>query len=37
MTPQRFRVSFHYYNVPEDVEAVLRVLDRHPELVAKRR
>jgi selenocysteine lyase/cysteine desulfurase len=27
------RVSFHYYNVPEDVEAVLRVLDRHPELL----
>ena len=28
------RISFHYYNVPEDVEAVLKVLDRHPELVA---
>jgi len=29
------RISFHYYNLPEDVEAVLRVLDRHPELVAR--
>ena len=27
------RISFHYYNVPEDVQAVLRVLDRHPGLV----
>ena len=31
------RVSFHYYNIPEDVDAVLRALDRHPELVTKRR
>jgi selenocysteine lyase/cysteine desulfurase len=29
------RVSFHYYNVPEDVEALLRVLDRHERLVAR--
>ena len=29
------RISFHYYNLPEDVEAVLSVLDRHPELVAR--
>ncbi len=27
------RISFHYYNIPEDVEAVLSVLDRHPDLV----
>jgi selenocysteine lyase/cysteine desulfurase len=27
------RVSFHYYNLPEDVDAILRVLDRSPELV----
>jgi selenocysteine lyase/cysteine desulfurase len=30
------RVSFHYYNLPEDVEVVLRVLDRHPQLLARR-
>ncbi len=30
------RISFHYYNIPEDVKAVLSALDRHPELVAKR-
>ena len=29
------RVSFHYYNVPEDVEALFRVLDRHEGLVAR--
>jgi hypothetical protein len=29
------RISFHNYNVPEDVQAVLQVLDRHPELVAR--
>jgi selenocysteine lyase/cysteine desulfurase len=27
------RISFHYYNIAEDVQAVLRVLDRHPELL----
>lgn len=30
------RISFHYYNIPEDVDAVLRALDRHPELVTRR-
>jgi selenocysteine lyase/cysteine desulfurase len=30
------RISFHYYNLPEDLDAVLSVLDRHPELVAGR-
>lgn len=29
------RVSFHYYNTAEDVEAVLATLDRHADLVAK--
>jgi selenocysteine lyase/cysteine desulfurase len=29
------RVSFHYYNVPEDVEVLLRVLDRNEDLVAR--
>lgn len=28
------RVSFHYYNIPEDVEALLRVLERNQELIA---
>lgn len=28
------RVSFHYYNLPEDVEALLRVLERNQELIA---
>jgi len=27
------RVSLHYYNTGEDVDAVLRALDRHPELL----
>ncbi len=30
------RISFHYYNVPEDVRRVLSVLDRHSELVGVR-
>jgi selenocysteine lyase/cysteine desulfurase len=30
------RISFHYYNIPEDVDAVLRALDRHPELLTRR-
>ncbi len=30
------RVSFHYYNVPEDVNAVLSVLDRNRELLVRR-
>jgi selenocysteine lyase/cysteine desulfurase len=30
------RISFHYYNVPEDVESVLSVLDRHAELLVKK-
>ncbi|HEY7817800.1 MAG TPA: aminotransferase class V-fold PLP-dependent enzyme, partial [Vicinamibacteria bacterium] len=30
------RISFHYYNLPEDLDAVLSVLDRHPEFVAGR-
>jgi selenocysteine lyase/cysteine desulfurase len=29
------RVSFHYYNTPEDVDAVLRALDRHPESMVR--
>ncbi len=29
------RLSFHYYNVPEDVDAVFDVLDRHPELMVR--
>jgi selenocysteine lyase/cysteine desulfurase len=28
------RVSLHYYNTAEDVDAVLAALDRHPELLA---
>jgi selenocysteine lyase/cysteine desulfurase len=28
------RVSFHYYNIPEDVEVLLGVLERHKELIA---
>jgi selenocysteine lyase/cysteine desulfurase len=28
------RVSFHYYNTPQDVDAVLDALDRHADLVA---
>jgi selenocysteine lyase/cysteine desulfurase len=27
------RISFHYYNIPEDVKAVLSVLDRQAHLV----
>ena len=27
------RVSLHYYNTVEDVDAVLSGLDRHPELL----
>jgi len=27
------RVSLHYYNTPEDVDAVLGALDRHPDLL----
>jgi hypothetical protein len=27
-------VSFHYYNIPEDVETLLRVLERNEELIA---
>lgn len=30
------RISFHYYNIPEDVDTVLRVLDRHAALLVKR-
>ncbi len=29
------RISFHYYNIPEDVTRALSVLDRHPDLVAQ--
>ena len=29
------RVSLHYYNTAEDVDAVLASLDRHPELLAQ--
>jgi selenocysteine lyase/cysteine desulfurase len=29
------RVSFHYYNLPEDVDALFRVLDEHADLVAR--
>ncbi len=29
------RLSFYYYNVPEDVDAVFDVLDRHPELMVR--
>jgi selenocysteine lyase/cysteine desulfurase len=29
------RVSLHYYNTAEDVQAVLAALDRHPDLVAR--
>ena len=29
------RLSFHYYNVPEDVEAIFDVLDRHPKLMVR--
>ena len=29
------RLSFHYYNVPEDVDAVFDVLERHPELMVR--
>jgi hypothetical protein len=28
------RVSFHDYNIPEDVETLLRVLERNEELIA---
>ncbi len=28
------RISLHYYNTAEDVQAVLAALDRHPELLA---
>lgn len=28
------RVSFHYYNTSEDIDALLTVLDAHPELMA---
>ena len=31
------RVSLHYYNNESDVDAVLDALDRHPDLVARRR
>jgi selenocysteine lyase/cysteine desulfurase len=31
------RISFHYYNIPEDVDAVVRALDRHPDLMVKQR
>lgn len=31
------RLSFHYYNLPEDVDAIFEVLDRHPELMARTR
>jgi selenocysteine lyase/cysteine desulfurase len=30
------RVSLHYYNTAQDVDAVLAALDRHPELLARR-
>jgi len=30
------RISFHYYNIVEDVQAVLRVLDQHPELLVEK-
>jgi selenocysteine lyase/cysteine desulfurase len=30
------RISFHYYNIAEDVQAVLRVLDRHPGLLVRK-
>lgn len=29
------RISLHYYNTADDVEAVLAALDRHPDLVAR--
>ena len=29
------RISLHYYNTAEDVQAVLGALDRHPDLVAR--
>lgn len=29
------RVSFHYYNLPEDVDALFRVLDQSPDLVGR--
>ena len=29
------RLSFHYYNLPEDVDAIFDVLDRHPELMVR--
>ncbi len=29
------RVSFHYYNLPEDVDALFRVLDESPDLVGR--
>jgi selenocysteine lyase/cysteine desulfurase len=29
------RVSFHYYNLPEDVDALFRVLDEHPDRIAR--
>ncbi len=29
------RLSFHYYNVPEDVDAIFDVLDRHPKLMVR--
>lgn len=29
------RLSFHYYNMPEDVAAIFDVLDRHPELMVR--
>jgi selenocysteine lyase/cysteine desulfurase len=28
------RVSFHYYNVADDIDALLSVLDSHAELMA---
>jgi hypothetical protein len=30
------RIGFHDYNIPEDVDAVLRARDRRPELLTRR-